>query len=116
MTVGVAIMLNNLLHDFSVALLAASLVTLWAASSKRVAMPRASLVALHRILSRFMAGCWVVIIAGGAVRTWAYREYEWAPYAGRGQVTALVIKHVILVGLVIAGLVAQRRISRRIGA
>ena len=48
----------------------------------------------------------------GIVRSLTYRQYEWVEAAGRDQVAALVIKHVILVTLVITGLVILYRLHR----
>jgi hypothetical protein len=48
----------------------------------------------------------------GMVRGWTYREYEWVEAAGRGQVPALIVKHVILVSLVIAGVAVLYRVRR----
>ena len=39
-------------------------------------------------------------------------QYEWLPAAGRGQVAALVVKHVMLVAFVIWGTVIQIRLKR----
>ncbi|MEK7475083.1 MAG: hypothetical protein AAB152_05550 [Candidatus Coatesbacteria bacterium] len=111
---GVAIMLNNLFHDFAVALLAASLLAVWIAGRPSSRVPPKPLRALERVFARVMAGCWAVILLGGAVRTWAYREYEWAPAAGRGQVVALVVKHVVLVAVVVAGARNWWRLRRRL--
>jgi hypothetical protein len=46
------------------------------------------------------------------VRGLTYREYEWAEAAGRDQVAALVVKHVVLVALVLAGCVFLYRLQR----
>ena len=105
-------MLNNLLHDFSVALLAACLIAVWIASWPSLGIPRPALRAIDRVFGRMMAGCWAVILLGGAVRTWAYREYEWAPAAGLGQVAALAAKHAILAVVVVAGFIGWRRHRR----
>ena len=33
-----------------------------------------------------------------------YYDYEWLPAAGRGQITALIVKHVFLLGVTVATL------------
>lgn len=106
-------MLNNLLHDFSVALLAGGFLMMYIVSRRAMGVSEKSLHRIYSRLSRFLAGCWVFILVGGAIRTWAYREYEWLPAAGRGQVLALAVKHVILAGIILPGLWVQWKLRKR---
>jgi len=111
---GIAIMLNNYFHDFAVALLAACLLVFWIVERQTPPLPRQDLRRLYGRLSRVTSGCWVFLVLAGAVRAWGYREYEWLPAAGRGQIVALGLKHVLLVSLLAAGLLAQWRIRGRL--
>ena len=110
-------MISNYLHDFSVALLFACLLV--TAVIERVgARPeyepaKEFAYRMYRIMMRFIIAAWVFIIVGGAFRTAMYAEYEWSEAAGRGQVAALIVKHVLLVSLVIAGTWLQLRLRRR---
>ena len=110
---AIFVMLNNFFHDFSVALLAACLLAIWRVGRDEGIPPEARL-RLHRWFSALAKACWAWIIVGGAVRTWAYQEYEWLPAAGRGQVAALVLKHILLVSMVLFGVTVQRRLGRRL--
>ncbi len=107
-------MLNNLLHDFAVALLLAALFVLALAARPGFGIPEPALRRLYGRLSRLMYLCWAVIIAGGVIRTLGYRQYEWAEAVGRGQVSALAIKHAILGALVVFGLWGQFRLRKRL--
>ncbi len=111
---AVMVMLNNWFHDFSVALLVACLLVIWAMNRPALGIPLAAQRRLYRSLSRVALGCWIVLAVAGAVRTWAYRDYEWQPAAGRGQVAALAVKHVVLVALVVVGVIGQFRVRRRL--
>ena len=51
-------------------------------------------------------------LLAGMIRGITYREYEWVEAAGRGQVPVLVLKHVILVSLVAAGVFVLVRVHR----
>lgn len=108
---AIAVMLNNLLHDFAVALLLASLLGIRIVA--RAASGADAARRLYRAFSRLAGGCVVALVAFGAVRTWGYREYEWLPAAGRGQVAALAAKHVVLGALTLLGLVGWWRVRRR---
>ena len=116
---GIFIMFNNLFHDFSVALLAACLLVLsfmYKAGQEEHSSVRLEFIKeLFRKLKTVIVGCWVVIIVGGVVRTLAFEQYEWMESAGRGQVAALVVKHIVLVSLIVWGTVIQVRLSKRLG-
>ena len=64
-------------------------------------------------LARFSLA-WIVL--GGIPRTIFYREFEWANAAGRAQVLALVVKHVVAFAFVAAGAVLWARLRRRVSA
>jgi hypothetical protein len=117
---AIAIMLNNYLHDLATAVFAVSAVAAW--MLLRTETAQRSPAAVRDVA----AGLWKVglfalawTLAGGVVRMLAFRQYEWMEAAGRGQVPALVVKHVILVTLVsvgIAVLVRNRRLAQSGGA
>jgi hypothetical protein len=116
---GVALMMNNYLHDVATALLAASAVALWAMLRRYEAGPRGPDAARYFLeIQRSMAKlarvslAWIVL--GGIPRTIWYADFEWANAAGRGQVTALVVKHVVAFALVVAGAWFWTRLRRRV--
>jgi hypothetical protein len=110
---AVLVMLNNYLHDlatavFAVSALAAYLVLRSAAANEAPVALRPVAAGLVRV--GLVALVWT--LAGGVVRALAYTRYEWMEAAGRAQIPALVVKHVILVSLVIAGLIVLWRAHR----
>jgi hypothetical protein len=62
-------------------------------------------------LARFSIA-WIVL--GGIPRTIFYTRFEWANAAGRLQITALVVKHVVAFGLVAFGAWFWLRLRRRV--
>lgn len=110
-------MLNNYLHDFAVAILfSAVLVLALIERMSRGGQGReihAFVVRVYRMLTRLVIGAWVVIIVGGAVRTVTYTSFEWSEAAGKGQIAALMFKHILLAVFVIAGTVIHVRLRRR---
>jgi hypothetical protein len=116
---GIALMMNNYLHDVATALLAASafaLVVLLRRYEARPQGPEAARLFLEiaermTTLARFSLA-WIVL--GGIPRTIWYGDFEWANAAGRGQVTALVVKHVVALVLVVLGIGFWRRLRRRV--
>ena len=118
---GIALMMNNYFHDVATALLAASAFALvvllrrYEAGSRGPDAARYFLEIAERMtkLARFSLA-WIVV--GGIPRTIWYGEFEWANAAGRGQVAALIVKHVVALAFVIAGVVFWRRLKRQVAA
>jgi hypothetical protein len=116
---GIALMMNNYFHDVATALLAASAFALWVLLRRYEAGARGPEAARYFLeiqramakLARF-ALAWIVL--GGIPRTIWYTEFEWANAAGRGQVAALVVKHVVAFGLVVGGVAFWRRLKARV--
>jgi hypothetical protein len=112
-------MMNNYFHDVATALLAASAFALWVLLRRYEAGGRGPDAARYFLeiqrsmvkLARF-ALAWIVL--GGIPRTIWYVEFEWANAAGRGQVPALVVKHVVAAILVVYGVAFWRRLRSRV--
>jgi hypothetical protein len=89
---AILVMLNSYLHDLATAVFAVSPVV--------AGLVRLGLFSL----------AWTLFF--GIIRGLTYRQYEWMEAAGRDQVAALVVKHVILVFLVVLGFIALRKVRR----
>ncbi len=116
---AIFVMLNNFFHDFSVAILFASLMVLTFVHRNMGDRPSDEILQFARLLYRWMnrliLGSWAFIIVGGIIRTLAYEQYEWMESAGKGQIAALIIKHILLVSFVLAGTWLQVRLRKRLG-
>lgn len=113
---GIAVMLNNYFHDLAVALLISNLALMWLLARE---LPQEN-EGLQKIaarvfgkLSRITYAALAFVLLGGVVRTLTYREYEWMAAAGRGQVLALILKHILLASCVVIGLSFQIALIRR---
>lgn len=116
---GVALMMNNYFHDVATALLAASAFTLWALAKLQDERPGEAhpqfFLAAYRRMAALAKFSLVWIVLGGIPRTIFYMDFEWANAAGKGQVPALIVKHIlmfILVGLGVWGWHGLRRRKR----
>ena len=111
-------MMNNYLHDVATALLVASGFTIWLLGRKLE--PAAGpdtlryFVNLYYGLSRLALFSFVWIILGGIPRIIFYEEFEWSNMAGRGQVPALIVKHILAFTLVFAGTAVWLRVRKRV--
>jgi hypothetical protein len=120
-TAGIALMMNNYFHDVATALLAASAFASWVLLRRYEAGARGEDAARYFLeiqramvkLARFSLA-WIIL--GGIPRTIWYADFEWANAAGRGQVNALVVKHVVAFLLVAFGVAFWRRLRARVRA
>lgn len=101
------IMFNNFLHDFAAGLLLASAFIMYILVRHLGDHPPPELwwyfSKLYRVMNKLLIVSLVWIVLGGAVRTWAYQEFEWAPAVGRHQVTLLIFKHILFFTAVFGG-------------
>ncbi len=102
-------MLNNFLHDLSVAVFfCCLLVLIYLArlSVKYVDQEGAEgvIAKMSRAFRRIMVVSFGFIIILGAVRTITYKDYEWYNAVAHGQVEALIVKHIIFVIIIIVGI------------
>ena len=111
MVEAVLVMLNNYFHDLAVAFLFASSVMAHLVVRYWPGRPSEPLA---RILLRVAWGSLAWVLLGGVVRVIFYYEYEWLPKAGTAQIPALMVKHVLMVGLTIWGLIGVIRFKRRV--
>lgn len=115
---SILVLLNNYLHDLAAAVLISSMILLFvmARGVERQGGEelKALFVKVYKKFSLVPLMSLVIIILGGIVRTITYRQYEWAWAAGRGQVTALVVKHIILFTLVGVGIYLWIRLAGKV--
>jgi hypothetical protein len=98
-TSGVLLMMNNYFHDVATALLLASGIAIWVIYKKfgdsdnpEVRDYFLRLYDSFTLLARFSLA-WIIL--GGIPRTIFYTEFEWSHFAGKSQIPALIIKHIL---------------------
>ncbi|MDH3891913.1 MAG: hypothetical protein OEV49_12590 [candidate division Zixibacteria bacterium] len=114
---GVILMVLNYFHDLAVAVLLVSIVTtnILGRYLDRSATPASLPKHLFAGLLRVSWIALAYIIAGGALRAAYFMEFEWNPAVGKGQVVALVVKHVILITMTIIGVTAHVKYYKKYG-
>ncbi len=115
---GILIMLNNYFHDVATALLAASGVTMWivARHYERFRGPDTLpyFISLYRGITRLAKFSLYWILIGGVPRTIFYKDLEWSNAAGKGQVPALIAKHILAFVIVGTGAYFWIKLNRKI--
>lgn len=105
-------MMSNYLHDLATGLLFGSIVAYFLAAKVVTATfsgtsesEREARIALYRRLKPVVVGALAAVLLLGIPRMIYYDDYEWLPAAGRGQITALVLKHIVLVSITLFSLI-----------
>ncbi|MBI5641206.1 MAG: hypothetical protein HZA17_12360 [Nitrospirae bacterium] len=115
---GMMIMVTNYSHDIATAFLAVSGLTMWLISRQHFVSesPEQELffIRIYKGITRIAKDSLYWILLAGVPRVVFYMEYEWSDVAGRLQIVAIVIKHVVMFTLVGAGLFFWSRLSRRV--
>jgi hypothetical protein len=107
---AVVIMMNNYVHDLATGLLFGSVAAYFLSAGvvrRADGLSEREQTALQLWL-RFrpvVRGALAMVLLGGIPRMIFYEDYEWLPAAGRGQILALVIKHIFLVGITVGSIV-----------
>jgi putative copper export protein len=114
---GILIMIVNYFHDLAVGTLAAAVFVIYLLGRYLDNHPERDIV-ISNIIRRFSLlsyGALAYIIVGGAIRAWFFMDFEWNPAVGKGQIAALVFKHIVLVALTVIGLTVQIRYTKKYG-
>lgn len=113
---AIVLMMNNYLHDVATALLVASGYVMWVVWKNLD--PDAGHDAIryfvrmyHRITKlAWFSFTWILLF--GIPRVIYYKEFEWSNMAGRGQVPALIAKHILAFTLVACGTVLWMKVRK----
>lgn len=113
----ILLMISNYFHDLSVAVLASNILAVYYIGRFLDKNPTREMIIpeLFKKLSKITYAAFAYIIIAGAVRAYFFMEFEWNPAAGNGQVTALVIKHIILVTITVFGIIVHLRYHKKYG-
>jgi len=115
---GILLMMNNYFHDVATALLLASGVTMWIIvkrfGNNEDKAVMAYFLDIYQGVTRLAKFALVWILVGGIPRVIAYKKFEWANAAGKGQVPALIIKHLLFFTFVGIGAHIWIKIGRRV--
>jgi len=108
---AIVVMLNNYFHDLATAVFAVSALAAYLLQ-RTVAMASVPEILRPVVTGLVKIGSYALLwtLLGGVIRALAYRRYEWVEAAGRGQVVALGLKHVILVSLVVLGIFVLHKV------
>jgi len=115
---GVALMMNNYFHDVATALLLASGIVMWMVYNKLSRQPapeeRQYFLRLYDGITKLARFSLAWIILGGIPRTYFCTEFEWSHYAGKSQIPALIVKHVLAFVFVGSGAYLWLKVRKKV--
>lgn len=118
MAIGILITINNFIHDLAVAVwfsgTVLALIIMQEGLKQGTAGIKDFAAKAAQRMCRIANISLIIVIAGGVVRAFAYKKYEWVDALGRGQLTLLVIKHLLLLLIVLGGIYMQVKLRRQI--
>ena len=114
---AVWVLLNNFMHDFSAAGWIFGSVVVYALLKPGAYTAPAPPALLHALRTVMVLMRWSLagIVVFGIVRALAYKSYEWSAAAGDAQVTLLIVKHILLTAVFLAGLTGYLKARRIVG-
>jgi len=117
--IGIFIMLNNYFHDVATALLVASGIIIWIIikwydSSAKTRETTEYFLRIYKSSTKLAKISLAWILIGGIPRTLAYRDFEWTNAVGKGQVPALIIKHILAFIIVGTGIYIWIKLNKRV--
>jgi cytochrome c oxidase assembly factor CtaG len=115
---AIVLMMNNYLHDVATALLIASgyvMWVLWKCLDPKAGHDAISyFVRMYYRITKLARFSFVWILLFGIPRVIFYKEFEWSNMAGRGQVPALIVKHVLAFTLVGGGVALWIKVRTKV--
>jgi hypothetical protein len=106
--IGILVMMNNYFHDFAAGIVFVCGVTMFLMVSKAMEIdsrPAKEIVlGVYPKLVHIIGGAIIFMLFAGVIRTFTYKEFEWANAVGVGQVYAIMVKHVMLGALFFFGI------------
>ena len=116
---GIIILMNNYFHDVATAMLLASGFIMWIFLKQYDSVSKHTetgefFFKLYTSITKLAKFSLAWIIIGGIPRTIYYTEFEWANAAGKNQIPALVVKHILFFIIVGTGAHLWLKLNKRV--
>lgn len=106
--IGILVMLNNYFHDLASGIVFVCGVTMFTlvkrAAESGSKEAREVILDAYPTLVHIIGGAVIFMLFAGVIRTFTYKEFEWANAVGTAQVPALIVKHILLGGIFFYGI------------
>ena len=116
--IGILVMMNNYFHDLAAGIVFVSGVTMYVMVQKAIEndtkAAKEIVLGVYPKLVHIIGGSIIFMLFAGVIRTFTYKEFEWANAVGNSQVPAIMVKHVILGGIFFYGIALWIKAHRKI--
>lgn len=116
--IGILVMMNNYFHDLAAGIVFVCGLTMYAMVKKAEEIGSREIkeffIGIYPKLVHVIGGAIIFMLFAGVIRTFTYKEFEWANAVGNAQVPAIIVKHIILGGIFFYGIALWVKSHRKI--
>lgn len=116
--IGILVLMNNYFHDFAAGVVFVCGITMFVLVDKAQKHPsreaKELAVAVYPTLVHIIGGAVIFMLFAGVIRTFTYKDFEWANAVGIDQVPAIIVKHIIVGGIFFYGVALWVKAHRKI--
>lgn len=114
----ILLMISNYFHDLATAVLFSNIMVVYFLGKFLDNNPDKIETIKHvfKKLSIVTYTAFSFVIIGGIPRALYFMDFEWNPAVGKGQVAALVVKHIFLISVTVIGIIFHRRYQKKYGS
>lgn len=116
--IGILIMMNNYFHDLAAGIVFVCGVVMFASVKKAEETGSIEVkkffLGVYPTLVHIIGGAIIFMLFAGVIRTFTYKDFEWANAVGVGQVYAIMVKHVVLGGIFFYGIALWVKSHRKV--
>lgn len=116
--IGILVMMNNYFHDLAAGIVFVCGVTMFAMVDRAGKMgsreAKDIVLGVYPVLVHIIGGAIIFMLFAGVIRTFTYKEFEWANAVGNAQVPAIIVKHIVLGGIFFYGIAQWMKAHRKV--
>jgi len=116
--IGILVMMNNYFHDLAAGIVFVCGIMMFTMVkvSNNIGSKTAKEIVLgvYPTLVHIIGGSIIFMLFAGVIRTFTYKEFEWANAVGVGQVYAIIVKHVVLGAIFFYGIALWVKAHKKI--
>jgi len=117
---GVIILMNNYFHDVATALLLATSLVVWILAARygdnEDPGVRDYFLRVYASVTKLAKFALYWVLLAGVPRIYFYMDIEWSHAVGKGQIPAIIVKHIVMAIIVGTGAHMWIRLSRKVKA
>lgn len=116
--IGILVMMNNYFHDLAAGIVFVCGVVMFVSVKKVQEMGlregKELFLGVYPTLVHIIGGSIIFMLFAGVIRTFTYKDFEWANAVGNAQVPAIIVKHILLGGIFFYGIALWVKSHRKV--